>query len=335
MFTKVHSRRLALLVLAAGAALAQLPPAAGDDFTIAVYNDIHTDNDPPSWTSAVDWMVGANGHGPGGVAATAYWNIRAIAGVGDYVSGCSDSTWKAFLAGWQRISALALPGIWPQGNHDSCPQYAATFGSTWQSAKVDVPTSRGVVRLGLIGVGVADNMATGQPARVWADGVLAASEPDRQWIFLRHVGTAAAYASPGPYVYPRDGNGGWCADNITCAGFGGAGQTGADLRDNFYAKESRVYWGVHGHNGYVAIDSLTAEDGHTVNVTGNLGASGGKPGWITLLEFRPSHHDIQVAVYWSQNGAAGSIYSGPYTWIWNARSAPGHPAEPQKRGKLP
>ena len=192
--------------------MGQLTPATGDDFTVAVYNDIHTDNGPQQWTDAVDWLVGANGRGPGGMAAVSYWNIKAIAGVGDYVTNCNDSNWKAFLAGWRRISAFGLPGIWPPGNHDQCAPYTASFGSSLQSARVDVSTTLGAVHLGLLGVGVADDM-------------------------------------------------------------------------------------------------------HDVHVTGNLGASGSTPGWITLLKFRPSHRDIQVAVYLSQDGAAGSIYARPYTWL--------------------
>ena len=323
------------MFLFAAVAAAQLPPAAADEFTIAVYNDIHTDNDPVAWTNSVDWLVGANGHGPGGMAAVAYWNIKAISGVGDYVTACTDANWKAFLAGWQRISALALPGIWPQGNHDFCASYANQFGSSLQSATLDVQTSKGLVRLGLIGAGVADNMAGGQPSRIWADSVIAASQASRQWIFLRHVGTYAPYGASVPFVFSKDGNNGWCADNTQCAGYGAAGQSGVDLRDNFYAREPQVYWGVHGHNGYVAVDSLEADDGHIVHVTGNLGASGGKPGWITLLKFRPAHNDIQVAVYLSYDGAAGSLYSGPYTWAWTPESVPGHPTEPKKSGKLP
>src|SRR5450755_1831359 len=130
-------------ILLPGIACGQLPQATDDEFTIAVYNDIHTDNDPLSWQNSVDWLVGANGRGPGGVSAVAYWNIKAIAGVGDYVTACNDTNWTAFLAGWSRISALALPGIWPQGNHDLCPQYGASFGSTLQSNTVDVNTTLG------------------------------------------------------------------------------------------------------------------------------------------------------------------------------------------------
>jgi hypothetical protein len=314
----------------AGIAFGQLPPASGDDFTIAVYNDIHTDNNPAAWTNAVDWLVGANGRGPGGMAAVAYWNIKAIAGVGDYVTSCNDTNWNAFLAGWYRINALGLPGIWPQGNHDLCGQYTASFGSSLQSTTVDVSTTLGVVRLGLLGVGVADDMSEGHPSRMWADRVLEAAQPDRQWIFLRHVGTYAPYASPGPYGYPADGDSGWCKTNAECAGYGNAGVA---LRDSFYAQEQGVYWGVHGHNGYVAVNSMTADDGHPVQVTGNLGASGGTPGWITLLKFRPSQHDVQVAVYLSQNGAAGSIYAGPYTWPWSPRRANGRRVEPRKPGR--
>jgi hypothetical protein len=311
-------------------AMGQLTPATGDDFTVAVYNDIHTDNGPRQWTEAVDWLVGANGRGPGGMAAVSYWNIKAIAGVGDYVTSCNDSNWKAFLTGWRRISALGLPGIWPPGNHDLCAPYMASFGSSLQSATVDVSTALGVVRLGLLGVGVADDMSAGQPSRTWADGILNAAQPDRQWIFLRHVGTYARYAAPGPYAYPADGDSGWCKTNAECAGYADAGVA---LRDNFYAKEQRVYWGVHGHNGYVAVNSMTADDGHAVHVTGNLGASGSTPGWITLLKFRPSRRDIQAAVYLSQNGAAGSIYAGPFTWPWDPPTAGAHPAPPEKTGR--
>lgn len=106
------------------------------------------------------------------------------------------------------------------------------------------------------------------------------------------------------------------------------------MRDNFYAREPRVYWGVHGHNGYVAVDSLTAGDGHTVHVTGNLGASGGTPGWITLLKFRPARNEVQVAVYLSNAGVEGSLYSGPFAWAWTPESAPGHPADARKRDRL-
>jgi hypothetical protein len=315
-------------LLFAGIASAQLPQATGDDFTIAVYNDIHTDNDPLSWTNAVDWLLGVNGRGPASMPAVRYWNIKAIAGVGDYVTTCNDTNWNMFLTGWHRISELALPGIWPQGNHDLCSQYTATFGSTLQSTTVDVSTTLGVLRLGLLGVGVADDMSAGQPSRTWADGILAASPPERQWVFLRHVGTYAAYGAPGPYLYPAHGDSGWCKNSTECAGYS---EAGTSLRDRFYAKEERVFWGVHGHNGYVAVDSMTADDGHPVQVTGNLGASGGTPGWITLLKFRPSHNDIQVAVYLSYNGAAGSIYSGPYTWPWTPQPVSGHRA-PRRRG---
>jgi hypothetical protein len=320
------------LLVFASIAWGQLPRAAGDDFTIAVYNDIHTDNGPAEWTNAVDWLVGANGRGPGGVSAVVYWNIQAIAGVGDYVTFCNDANWSAFLAAWHRIMALGLPGIWPQGNHDACAQYTASFGSSLQSATVDVSTTLGLVRLGLLGVGVADDMSAGQPSRRWADRIFAAAQPDRQWIFLRHVGTYALYATPGPYAYPADGDSGWCKSYAECAGFPNAGVA---LRDDFYAREERVYWGVHGHNGYVAMNGMTAGDGHPVRVTGNLGASGGTPGWITLLKFRPSHQDIQVAVYWSQDGPAGSIYAGPYTWPWTPQPARDRPAEPRRRGWPP
>jgi hypothetical protein len=330
MFSKINRamKTTISLLFFAGIAFAQLTQATGDDFTIAVYNDIHTDNDPLSWTNAVDWLVGAGGRGPGSMPAVRYWNIKAVSGVGDYVTNCNDTNWNAFLAGWHRISALGLPGIWPQGNHDFCAQYAASFGSTLQNAKVDVSTTVGVIHIGLLGVGTADDMSAGQASRTWADNIIAAGEPDRQWIFLRHVGTYAAYAVPGPYAYPADGDAGWCRNTAECAGYGNAG---VSLRDSFYAREQKVYWGVHGHNGYVAVDSMVADDGHPVQVTGNLGASGGTPGWITLLKFRPSHRDIQVAVYLSQNGAAGSIYAGPYTWAWTPQPVRG-PRVVRRRG---
>ncbi len=348
-------KSILLFLLFSGIAPAQLTPATGDDFTIAVYNDTHVARSFSDWTNAVDWLVGSNGRGPNGQPAIAYWNIKAVAGAGDYVSpggdDCNALNWATAVSSFQRIFNLGLPGVWPQGNHDYCAQYTNLFGGlpgvtygdsvTLQASTWNVSTNSGMVRLGMIGAGTADDMALGQPSRIWADGVLSSSEPDRQWIFIRHVGTYAPYGNPGPYVYPavkpEHNDDGWCADGAQCAGFSGT-NFGTALRDNFYAKESKVFWGVHGHNGYVAMNSLKANDGHVVNVTGNLGASGGTPGWITLLKFRPSHNDIQVAVYLSYDGPSGSLYAGPYTWAWTRHSSlhstPGHPANPKKRGRL-
>ncbi len=311
----------------------QLTQATGDDFTVAVWNDTHTERGRTTWTNAVDWMLGLNGRGPAGQSARSYWNIKAIAGVGDMVSTGGDDCDTAAVGSWtfatgefNRLFALGLPGIWPQGNHDICAQYTTLFGAipgisygasaTLQSQTFDVAVTGGIVRLGFVGAGVADDMASGQPSRTFVDAAIAASQSNRQWMFLRHVGTYEDNGTSGAvHVYPADGNLGWCNDTTQCAGNVGV-HTGTALRDAFYQHEAQVYWGTHGHNGYVAFDSLVADDGHTVNVTGNLGASGNPPGWITLWKFRPSHSDIQVAAYLAYNGVTGSLYAGPHTIGW-------------------
>ncbi|MEO8373346.1 MAG: hypothetical protein ABI806_29445 [Candidatus Solibacter sp.] len=328
-----------LLVSAAafGQALSQ---ATGDDFTIAVWNDVHAENVATYWTQSTDWLLGASGAGPGGAgtcgaypckSAIAYWNIVSINGVGDYTTACTtvgtacNNAWNNdFKPDWLRQLATAFYGIWPGGNHDIVGPYATDvlgmtgvhYGSTpsQQYVNIDRTTSSGTIKLGIMGVDWVDNMALLQPSRIWADSVLSASESNRQWMFLRHVGTDTVNSpNPAPaYVYPADGNAGW----YTSASEGIGVNTGVQLRDDFYMAEPKVYWGVHGHLKYVARLSFNAADGHTVNVTGNLGASGGKAGWITLLKFRPSHNDIQWAVYIWWNGAPNTAYSGPYTWAW-------------------
>ena len=308
------NRTSALLVLLSSSLLAQLPKATGDEFTLAIFNDTHTARSFIDWVNTLDWLTGQNGRGPGGQSAVAYWHIKAISGVGDYAStgsdDCNAAAWNDFATQFARIRALALPGIWPAGNHDNCPQYASLFGTSLQSSTVDISTRNGPVKLGLIGVGAGDDMSQGTAGRKYVDGVLATSEPTRQWIFLRHVMTYGAYNNSNPN-YRTDATGGsWCDDNATCAGYSGP-NSGAALRDNFLVAEPRIFWAVGGHNGYVTNLSVNANDGHVIYATGNLGASGGTPGWITLLKFQPSLEQIQGVVY-----LGGSPYTSVWTWDW-------------------
>ena len=119
---------------------------------------------------------------------------------------------------WSCISALALPGIWPQGNHDFCSQYTASFGRFLQERHTRREHhGRAGCAPPCLGL-AADDMSTDYASRIWADGILEASQPERQWIFLRHVGTYAAYGVPGPYVYPADGDSGWCKNSTERVG---------------------------------------------------------------------------------------------------------------------
>jgi len=298
--------------------------ATGDEFSLALYNDIHAENTAGAWTEAVDWLLGANSRGPGGTCGTACsaitrFNVKAIAGVGDYTTACTsagascDAAFAVFMTDFPRITALGLPGIWPQGNHDTA-DYTPTFGSTLQSSTFSVPVTGGTVKLGFVGVGVADDMTSGA-SRTYVDGVIAAditANPTRQWMVFRHVMTFASQLNSPPYWQV----GIFCNDATTCAG-NVAPNDGVTFRDNFLVQEPHIWWAFGGHSGWTTNIQTTANDGHVINTTGNKGASGGSAGYITMMKFKPASHTIDVQVWLTYGSPAiGYPYTDVFTWAW-------------------
>lgn len=319
-------RILAAFLFLVLAAPAQLTQATGDEFTVLVFHDIHVENYPPSFTNAADWLLGANGRGPGGVSGISYYNIKSISGVGDYTTSCTSAgasctaAWNLFKPDWDRIHAAGLPGIWTRGNHDT---YAYSFGTlpgviygsdpSWQAAAFDVSTARGLLRLGLVGVSVADDLSAGQAARTFVDETIAGSQAQRQWMFLRHVGPAQPYGDVTPRItFPDGGDAGvWCDP---CAGYGGVNSAMA-LLTNFFSSVTKVFWFATGHYNYgAAMVQVTASDGHVISGIGNNG-NDGADGHVTMFKFQPSLSLVQIAHYLIGNSAApaGSLVGSVQT----------------------
>jgi hypothetical protein len=297
-----------------------LPAQPGsDDFTIVILMDVHAPNGPPLWVSAAKWVI----------ANCPAWNCKAIVAVGDYVNNPSvASEWQAFAAGFHIIMALGLPVVWPPGNHDNgysqgYTSFDAQFGGAWswdscypdcghphnQYAKVDVPTRSGVVKLGILGMDIFQNMSSGQPA-AWAQAILNDAEPDRQFFYATHMLVAGASAVPG--------TGAWCRDLTTCVG-GSADPhtTGLGQWQDFIRVNPKIQWTVNGHIGYNATSlATTAADGHTVHSFGQAGASGGAHTWVGLLKFRPRANRIEVT-FWDPllNAQRPDLFPSDH-WPW-------------------
>jgi hypothetical protein len=323
-------------------AFAQLGQATGDEFTILAFHDVHYNDAAGVWQNSVNWLLGASGRGPGGVSGISYYNIKSINGVGDYDSPCTgagsacDIAWGGFKSIWDTLyagySALGIKGIWTQGNHDT---YGYAFGSmagvsvganpSWQSTTLDVSgTSQGTIRLGIVGVGVGDYMASGQPARAFVDGVIAGSDAHRQWMFLRHVGPAEPYGDYTPRVTPPCGDPATnaCTSNVgiwcdACAGWGGTNSALSLLSDFFYTV-TRVFWFATGHYSYgAAMVQVTANDGHLISGIGNNGNDGAE-GHVTMFKFQPASSHVQIAHYTIgvAGTPAGALVGSVQTVAW-------------------
>jgi hypothetical protein len=333
------------------AAPAQLTKATGDEFTVLVFHDIHVDTAPGVFHNSVDWLLGTNGRGPGGVSGISYYNIKSISGVGDYTTSCTSAgasctaAWNLFKPDWDRIHAAGLPGIWTRGNHDT---YAYSFGNlpgvaygsdlSWQAITFDVNTPKGLQMLGLVGVSVADDLSASQPARTYVDEIIAGSQAQRQWMFLRHVGPAEPYGDVTQRMTsPNGGDSGVWRD--PCAGYGGA-SSAMGLLNNFFATVTRVFWFATGHYSYgAAVVQVTANDGHLISGIGNNGNDGGD-GHVTMFKFQPSLGQVQIAHYLIGDSAtaAGSMFGSVHTTAWAEQTtvAPGQsrrppPGRPRRR----
>jgi len=321
---------LVCLVLEIAALAPSLPAQAEtDDFTIVVPMDVHAPNGPPLWVAAAKWVV----------ANCPAWNCKAIVAVGDYVNNPTvASEWQDFVAGYNIIMSMGLPVVWPPGNHDNGYSQGFTtfdgqFGGAYawdscypdcghphnQYAKVDVPTKAGVIKLGILGMDIFQNMSSGQPA-TWAQAILDDAEPDRQFFYATHMLVAGGGATPGI--------GAWCYDLTTCVG-GSADPhtTGLGQWQDFIRVNPKIQWTMNGHTGYNATSLASiAGDGHTVHSFGQAGASGGKNTWIALLKFQPQKHDIEVT-FWDPVGGAQrtDLFAGD-RWSWTPQFA-----QPQKR----
>ena len=329
LFPYMERKVLVAFLFLVLAAPAQLTQSTGDEFTVLVFHDIHADSYPPSFTMAADWLLGVNGRGPGRVSGISYYNIKAISGVGDYTTPCTSAgasctaAWNLFKPDWDRIHAAGLPGIWTRGNHDTNAYSfgtlsGVTYGSnpSWQATTFDVSTSRGLVRLGLVGVDVGDDLSAGQAARAFVDGIIAGSQAERQWMFLRHVGPAEPYGDVTPRIAPPNGGdaGAWCDP---CAGYSGV-NSAMGLLNNFFYTVTRVFWFATGHYSYgAAMIQVTASDGHVISGIGNNGGDGGL-GHVTIFKFQPSLGHVQIVHYLIGDSAtpAGSMFGSLQTLDW-------------------
>jgi hypothetical protein len=335
-------RILAAFLFFVFVASAQLTRATGDEFTVLVFHDIHAENYPPSFTNAADWLLGAKGRGPEGVTGISYYNIKSISGVGDYTTSCTSAgasctaAWNLFKSDWDRIHAAGLPGIWTRGNHDT---YAYSFGTlpgvvygsdpSWQATTFDVSTPKGLLRLGLVGVSVADDLSAGQAARRFVDEIIAGSQAQRQWMFLRHVGPAEAYGDVTPRITPPHGgdSGVWCDP---CAGYSGV-NSAMGLLNNFFYTVTRVFWFATGHYSYgAAMVQVTANDGHLISGIGNNGGDGNL-GHVTMFKFQPSLGEVQIAHYLIGDSVtpAGSMVGSVQTTAWALETTGEHGLSPR------
>jgi hypothetical protein len=322
---------LICLVLAMAAGPFPLPAQpGGDDFTIVVVLDVHAPNGPPLWAEVAKWVV----------ANCPAWNCKAIVAVGDYVNNPTvASEWQDFAPGYNIMMSMGLPIVWPPGNHDNgysqgYTSFDAHFAGAWQwdscypdcahphnqYAKVDVPTKAGVVKLGILGMDIFQNMSSGQPAR-WAQAILNDAEPERQFFYATHMLVAGGGATPG--------TGAWCHDLTTCVG-GSADPhtTGLGQWQDFIQVNPKIQWTVNGHTGYnPASMASTAADGHTVHSFGQMGASGGTHTGVALLKFRPRANHIEVT-FWDPliNAQRADLFAGDH-WSWTPQFAH-QPARP-------
>jgi hypothetical protein len=320
-----RSRFLVCLALAIAALALPLPAQSErDDFTIVVVLDVHAPNGPPLWVSDAKWIA----------ANCPAWNCRAIVAVGDYVNNPTvPAEWQDFVAGYNIVMSMDLPVVWPPGNHDigysqGYTSFDTQFGGAYswascypdcahphnQFAKVDVPTRSGVIKLGILGMDIFQNMSSGQPA-AWAEAILNEAEPDRQFFYASHMLVAGASAVPG--------TGAWCSDITTCVG-GSADPhtTGLGQWQDFIRVNPKIQWTLNGHAGYnPASLATTAADGHTVHSFGQAGASGGTHTGIALLKFQPRANRIEVT-YWDPllNAQRTDMFPGDH-WAWTPQLA--------------
>jgi hypothetical protein len=310
--------------MASASALAAQPRS--DEFAIVVVTDVHAPNGPSQWVAVAKWIA----------ANCPAWNCKAIVAVGDYVNNPTVAKeWLDFVAGYNIIMAVGLPVVWPPGNHDNgysqgYATFDAQFGNAYrwtscfpdclhphnQYVKVDVPAKAGLIRLGILGMDIFQNMSSGQPAE-WAQNILDASEPDRQFMYSTHMLVAGA-TSPVP------GTGAWCYDLATCVG-GNADPhtTGLGQWQDFIHGSPKIFWTFNGHAGYNATSlTSTAKDGHAVHSFGQAGASGGVYPRIALLKFQPQAGNIRVSFVDPIAGQdASSLFAGD-NWAWTPLPAP-------------
>jgi hypothetical protein len=182
--------------------------------------------------------------------------------------------------------------------------------------KVDVPTRAGVVKLGILGMDIFQNLSTGQPA-AWAQAILNDAEPDRQFVYSTHMLVAGASAVPG--------TGAWCHDFATCVG-GSADPhtTGLGQWQDFISVNPKIHWTVNGHTGYnPASLASAATDGRTVHSFGQMGASGATHTGIALLKFVPRANRIELT-FWDAllNAQRTDLFPGDH-WVWSGKPASG------------
>jgi len=323
---------LGLVLLASASALAA--ESGSDEFTIVVVPDVHAPNGPSQWVAVAKWIA----------TNCPAWNCKAIVAVGDYVNTpVYPNEWLDFVAGYNIVMAMGLPAVWPPGNHDNgwsqgYATFDAQFGNAYhwtscypdcshphnQYVKVDVPTKAGMVRLGILGMDIFQNMSSGQPAE-WAQNILDASEPDRQFMYATHMLVAGA-TSPVP------GAGAWCHDSTTCAGGSSDPHTtGLGQWEDFIQWRPKIFWTFNGHFGYNATSMTSvAKDGHAIHSFGQAGASGGVYTRIALLTFQPQAGNIRVSFVDPIAGQDASTLFAGDNWAWTPLPAPALHRSPDK-----
>jgi hypothetical protein len=299
--------------------------------------DVHAPNGPQQWVAIAKWIT----------ANCPAWNCKAIVGVGDYVNNPTNANeWLDFVAGYNIIMATGLPVVWPPGNHDYAygqgyTSFDAHFGNAYrwtscypdcahprnQYVKVDVPAKAGLIRLGILGMDIFQNMSSGQPAE-WAQDILDGSERDRQFIYVSHMLVAGATSRV-------PGTGAWCYDATSCAGgrddphASGLGQW-----QDFIQLSPKILWTFNGHIGYNATSMTSiARDGHAVHSFGQAGASGNVYTRIVLLKFQPQADNIRVSFVDPITGEDPTPVFAGDNWAWTPLAAPALHRSPVKTRK--
>jgi hypothetical protein len=319
--------RIGFCLLLQASASAPAAQSRSDEFTIVVVPDVHAPNGPSQWVAIAKWIT----------ANCPAWNCKAIVAVGDYVNNPTVADeWLDFVAGYNIIMATGLPVVWPPGNHDNgysqgYTTFDAHLGNAYpwtscypdcshphnQYVKVDVPVRAGMIRLGILGMDIFQSMSSGQPAE-WAQHILDASEPDRQFMYASHMLVAGATGRV-------PGTGAWCYDVTTCTGGSSDPHTtGLGQWQDFIQWSPKIFWTFNGHIGYNPTSMTSvAKDGHAVHSFGQAGASGGVYTRIALLKFQPQAGNIRVSFVDPIAGQdAANLFAGD-NWAWSPLPMPG------------
>jgi hypothetical protein len=342
--------KLVLFLLVACDLIAQIPSAnvGAGEFSIIAVNDYHCINttvvlgfpsDGYHCKVMTDWIT----------ANASTYNIKAILNLGDYHNSPAIANEVNIFRTTARdpITATGIPTVWPMGNHDfgySQNPVTASFDASfapagvpvwpWNSCfsepllggigtdltcakpheqylKLDVVAAGVTYKFGIFGAGFLWGWATGTARRTWAQAILDAAEPNRQFIWATHM-----LMQNGQYCVDATGPN---ANGCTGSNPYDPTKFGADMVNDFLIHQPKMWWTFNGHVNYTPTHTTaTADDGHTINSWARDGASGAQQNQLFMMMFKPASSTYTVYM-WSPISANNAGWTTT-TYAWTTQT---------------